>query len=51
MSRSGGMAVELNEHCPIDFGPFSILGCALGKTSMPGDLFAFIRHRSVGGLR
>jgi len=48
--RSGGIAVLLTDQCAIDFEPLPILGCALGKTSVPGDLFAHMRHRSAGGL-
>jgi hypothetical protein len=50
MLRSGGTAVLLNDHCAIDFEPFPILGCALGKASAPGNLFAHMRHRSADEL-
>ncbi len=48
--RSGGFAVTLNDHCAIDFEPFPLIGCALGKIPVPGDLFKRMRHRSAGGL-
>jgi hypothetical protein len=50
MLPSGGTAVLLTDHCAIDFEPLPILGCALGRTSVPGDLFAHMSHRSAGGL-
>ena len=48
--RTGGLAVTLNDHCAIDFEPFPLIGCALGKIPVPGDLFKHMRHRSAGGL-